>query len=102
MLHRINDGASNVDSVWILTLFDEIISGELCRSEVVLTYDSHSLTIKFFWTRTGYAISSQASFNMAHRYLEIETGKSGHEGSGCVRCNTDALILIADPFHRMK
>ena len=70
MLHSINYCiASHINRFWFFSLIQEVFFCQFSWCKIIFTYNSHCLTIKFFWIRTINIISTQASFHMPNSYL---------------------------------
>ena len=95
MLHCVNNGIpGNVDTVGVLTLFQQVFRCQFRGSEVILADDSYRLTVELFRIRAINIISSQASLNMPNRNLQIEACQGRHES--CTGITVDKNYLRFD------
>ena len=75
VLHGIYDGIpGNMYGRGILALSDQILSGHVCRREIVPADNADRLSVEFFGVRTVDIVGPKAGFHVPDRYLQIASG----------------------------
>ena len=85
--------ACHIDALGILSFSQQILLGKLCRREMVLCHNTHSLTIELFRVWTIDIVSAQAGFHMTDSDLLVETSKGSYESGASITMNENHIRL---------